>query len=414
MATIKEIEARNEKLVLENEKLVLEFSGSNPKYAASFDPSVRSWTLRSVEGYIDPNGVEQTNSEEVFLYVDKDGSYDVLNIDEIVNRYEQVYSRQPGGLQAFKKRLWQAGQLTDQEYKSTSSGVFKNAIVNAARDHSSTIASNYANANAKFEPIDSFLVANKEQSAGPEIARQLTDPKQAVQDLNIFTQDYLSRTATLEEQKEYKKLLRAEEISAYQKRVTTKTGNVTSIDYIGGVLDQEDYMRIMGKVLKKSIAGTDVDQLLTGTGTLAQNVSAIREYASEMGIKMDGKEALNYATSNLKSGNIKNINNIDSVKLQIKEMAKYLYPSLAAGIDAGVTPGKIGREVGSYMEEELEQPAGTYGIFNSEVADYVANGTPRSVIKAAQRKKAAFAGTDKASNEATDYLNTILKSFGLM
>ena len=407
MATIQEIEARNE-------KLVSEFSGSNPKYAASFDPSVRSWTLRSVAGYKDPSGVEQTNSEEVFLYVDKDGSYDVLNIDEIVNRYEQVYSRQPGGLQAFKKRLWQAGQLTDQEYKSTSSGVFKNAIVNAARDHSSTIASNYANANAKFEPIDSFLVANKEQSAGPEINRKLTDPKQAVQDLNIFTQDYLSRTATLEEQKEYKKLLRAEEISAYQKRVTTKTGNVTSTDYIGDVLNQEDYMRIMGKVLKKSIAGTGVDELLSGTGKLAQSVSDIREYASEMGIKMDGKEALGYATSNLKSGDMKNINSIDSVKLQIKAMAKYLYPSLAAGIDAGVTPGKIGREVGSYMEDELEQPAGTYGIFDSEVADYVANGTPRGVIKAAQRKKAAFAKTDKASNEATDYLNTILKSFGLM
>ncbi|CAB4177263.1 hypothetical protein UFOVP999_14 [uncultured Caudovirales phage] len=407
MATIQEIEARNE-------KLVLEFSGSNPKYAASFDPSVRSWTLRSVAGYKDPNGVEQTNSEEVFLYVDKDGSYDVLNIDEIVNRYEQVYSRQPGGLQAFKKRLWQAGQLTDQEYKSTSSGVFKNAIVNAARDHSSTIASNYANANAKFEPIDSFLVANKEQSAGPEINRKLTDPKQAVQDLNIFTQDYLSRTATLEEQKEYKKLLRAEEISAYQKRVTTKTGNVTSTDYIGDVLNQEDYMRIMGKVLKKSIAGTDVDQLLTGTGTLAQNVSAIREYASEMGIKMDGKEALNYATSNLKSGDMKNINNIDSVKLQIKEMAKYLYPSLAAGIDAGVTPGRIGREVGGYIEDELEQPAGTYGIFNSEVADFVAKGTPQNEIRAAQRKKKEFAGTDKAINEATNYLDTMLKSFGVL
>ena len=129
---------------------------------------------------------------------------------------------------------------------------------------------------------------------------------------------------------------------------------------------------------------------------------------------MDGKEALNYATSNLKSGDMKNINNIDSVKLQIKEMAKYLYPSLAAGIDAGVTPGRIGREVGGYIEEELEQPAGTYGIFNSEVADYVAKGTPRSEIRAAQRKKAAFAVTDKANNEATDYLNTILKSFGLM
>lgn len=407
MATIQEIEARNE-------KLVLEFSGSNPKYAASFDSSVRSWTLRSVAGYKDSNGVEQTNSEEVFLYVDKDGSYDVLNIDEIVNRYEQIYSRQPGGLQAFKKRLWQAGQLTDQEYKSTSSGVFKNAIVNAARDHSSTIASNYANANAKFEPIDSFLVANKEQAAGPEIRRQLTDPKQAVQDLNAFTQDYLSRIATPEEQKEYKKLLRAEEISTSQKAITTKTGSGKSTDYIGDLLNQEDYMRIMGKVLKKSIAGTGVDELLSGTGKLAQSVSDIREYASEMGIKIDGKEALNYATSNLKSGDMKNINNIDSVKLQIKEMAKYLYPSLAAGIDAGVTPGKIGREVGSYMEEELEQPTGTYGIFDSEVADYVANGTPRGVIKAAQRKKTAFAKTDKASNEATDYLNTILKSFGLM
>ena len=305
--------------------------------------------------------------------------------------------------------------MNDAEYRSKSSSAFFNATVDAARTHGIDLVTNYTNTGKPIiDTLEDHLVSYKQQAAGPEIARQLTDPKQVVQDLNAFTQDYLSRMATPEEQKEYKKLVRAEEISTYQKRVTTKTGSGTSTDYIGAPLDQEDYMRIMGKVLKKSIAGTGVDELLSGTGKLAQSVSDIREYASEMGIKMDGKEALGYATSNLKSGDMKNINSIDSVKLQIKAMAKYLYPSLAAGIDAGVTPGKIGREVGSYMEEELEQPAGTYGIFDSEVADYVANGTPRSVIKAAQRKKAAFAGTDKASNEATDYLNTILKSFGLM
>ena len=249
---------------------------------------------------------------------------------------------------------------------------------------------------------------------GPEINRKLTDPKQAVQDLNIFTQDYLSRMATPEEQKEYKKLVRAEEISTYQKRVTTKTGSGTSTDYIGAPLNQEDYMRIMGKVLKKSIAGTGVDELLSGTGKLAQSVSDIREYASEMGIKMDGKEALNYATSNLKSGDMNNINDLKSVKLQIKEMAKYLYPSLAVGIDAGVTPGRIGREVGGWIEDELEKPAGTYGIFNPEVADFVAKGTPRSEVRIAQRAKREFAGTDKAINEATNYLDTMLKSFGVL
>jgi hypothetical protein len=393
------------------QKLAIDFgNGVGAKYAVN--PGLGgSYTLN--ETVQDAGGTSSTR--EVFVFIKNNGDYDVIGLDEMLLQYQNYYSKAPGGIEAFRKSLYLADKITEQEYKSKSINAFLNAITTSAREHSVEVARNYSNSGrVQLDSLNTYLKMNKVQPAGPDITRQLTDPKQAVQDLNAFTQDYLSRPATPEEQKEYKKLLRAEEISTYQKRVTTKTGNVTSTDYIGDVLNQEDYMRIMGKVLKKSIAGTDVDQLLTGTGTLAQNVSAIREYASEMGIKMDGKEALNYATSNLKSGNIKNINNIDSVKLQIKEMAKYLYPSLAAGIDAGVTPGKIGREVGSYMEEELEQPAGTYGIFNSEVADYVANGTPRSVIKAAQRKKAAFAGTDKASNEATDYLNTILKSFGLM
>lgn len=408
MATKKEME----RLETQNINLASDFSGSNPKYQVVYDRGQSS--LQTRIGYENPDGSITSSNQEVFIFADSSGKYEVLNVDEIINRYQQLYTRRTGGLEQFRKQLWEAGNLTDQEYKSKSFGAFRTAIVEAAREHSATVADRYARTGTNFEPIDSFLVTNKQQSAGPDISRQLTDPKQAIQDLNTFTQDYLSRTATPEEQKEYKKLLRAEEISTYQKKVTTKTGSETSTDYIGNVLNQEDYMRIMGKVLKKSIAGTDVDQLLSGTGTLAQNVSAIREYASEMGIKMDGKEALNYATSNLKSGNMKNINNIDSVKLQIKEMAKYLYPSLAANIDAGVTPGRIGREVGSYIEEELELPSGTYGIFDSEVADYVANGTPRSVIKAAQRKKAAFAATDKASNEATNYLNTMLTSFGVL
>jgi len=408
MATKREVE----RLESPSTNLAQEFSGSNPKYQVVYDRGQSS--LQTRIGYENPDGSITSTNQEVFVFADPSGKYEILNVDEILNRYEQLYTKRTGGLEQFRKQLWDAGKLSDQEYKSKSFGAFRNAIVEAAREHSATVADRYKRTGTKFEPIDAFLVANKQQSAGPDISRQLTDPKQAVQDLNVFTQDYLSRTATLEEQKEYKKLLRAEEISAYQKKVTTKTGSGTSTDYIGSTLNQEDYMRIMGKVLKKSIAGTSVDELLSGTGKLAQSVSDIREYASEMGIKMDGKEALNYATSNLKSGDMKNVNNIDSVKLQIKEMAKYLYPSLAAGIDAGVTPGKIGREIGSYMADELEQPADTYGIFDAEVADYVAKGTSRSEIRAAQRKKAAFAATDKASNEATDYVNTILKSFGLM
>lgn len=361
----------------------------------------------------DENGTSSTR--EVFLFVKDNGDYDVIGFDDMLLRYQSYYSKAPGGIEGFRKSLYLADKISEQEYKSKSINAFLNAITTSVREHSVEVARNYSNSGrVQLDSLNTYLKMNKVQPAGPEIRRQLTDPKQAVQDLNAFTQDYLSRIATPEEQKEYKKLLRAEEISTSQKAITTKTGSGRSTDYIGDLLNQEDYMRIMGKVLKKSIAGTGVDELLSGTGKLAQSVSDIREYASEMGIKMDGKEALNYATSNLKSGDMKNINSIDSVKLQIKAMAKYLYPSLAAGIDAGVTPGRIGREVGSYMEDELEQPTGTYGIFNSEVADYVAQGTPRGVIKAAQRKKAAFAGTDKASNEATDYLNTILKSFGLM
>jgi hypothetical protein len=401
-----------ERTGLLEQKLSSDFSGPDAPYRVVRDQYGKDKIIGNISTTL--NGKTVVQDQEYFLFADN-GSYTLENTQEIIDLYQRKYAKQAGGLEKLRKKFFDSGYMNDAEYRSKSSSAFFNATVDAARTHGVDLVTNYTNTgNPIIDTLENHLVSYKQQPAGPEISRQLTDPKQAVQDLNTFTQDYLSRTATPEEQKEYKKLLRAEEISTYQKRVTTKTGSGTSTDYIGDVLNQEDYMRIMGKVLKKSIAGTDVDQLLTGTGTLAQNVSAIREYASEMGIKMDGKEALNYATSNLKSGDMKNINNIDSVKLQIKEMAKYLYPSLAAGIDAGVTPGRIGREVGGYIEDELEQPAGTYGIFNSEVADFVAKGTPQSEIRAAQRKKAAFAGTDKAINEATNYLDTMLTSFGVL
>ena len=401
-----------ERTGLLEQKLAADFTGPDALYRVVRDQYGKDRIIGNISTTV--NGETVVEGQEYFLF-SNNGSYTLENTQQIIDLYQQKYAKQAGGLEKLRKKFFDSGYMNDAEYRSKSSSAFFNATVDAVRTHGVDLVTNYTNTGKPIvDTLEDHLVSYTQQAAGPEISRQLTDPKQAVQDLNTFTQDYLSRIATPEEQKEYKKLVRAEEISTYQKRVSTKTGKGTSTTYIGDVLNQEDYMRIMGKVLKKSIAGTGVDELLSGTGKLAQSVSDIREYASEMGIKMDGKEALNYATSNLKSGDMKNINSIDSVKLQIKAMAKYLYPSLAAGIDAGVTPGKIGREVGSYMEEELEQPAGTYGIFNSEVADYVAQGTPRGVIKAAQRKKAAFAGTDKASNEATDYLNTILKSFGLM
>jgi len=401
-----------ERTGLLEQKLISDFSGPDAPYRVVRDQYGKDRIMGNISTTV--NGQTVVEGQEYFLF-SNNGSYTLENTQKIIDLYQQKYAKQAGGLEKLRKKFFDSGYMNDAEYRSKSSSAFFNATVDAARTHGVDLVTNYINTGKPIvDTLEDHLVAYTQQAAGPEISRQLTDPKQAVQDLNSFTQDYLSRTATPEEQKEYKKLLRAEEISTYQKRVSTKTGSGTSTTYVGDVLNQEDYMRIMGKVLKKSIAGTGVDELLSGTGKLAQNVSDIREYANEMGIKMDGKEALNYATSNLKSGDMKNVNNIDSVKLQIKEMAKYLYPSLAAGIDAGVTPGKIGREIGSYMEEELEQPAGTYGIFNSEVADYVAKGTSRSEIRAAQRKKPEFGKTDKASNEATDYLNTMLKSFGLM
>ena len=401
-----------ERTGLLEQKLISDFSGPDAPYRVVRDQYGKDRIMGNISTTV--NGQTVVEGQEYFLF-SNNGSYTLENTQQIIDLYQQKYAKQAGGLEKLRKKFFDSGYMNYAEYRSKSSSAFFNATVDAARTHGVDLVTNYTNTGKPIlDTLEDHLVSYTQQAAGPEITRQLTDPKQAVQDLNTFTQDYLSRVATPEEQKEYKKLLRAEEISTYQKRVTTKTGSGTSTAYIGDVLNQEDYMRIMGKVLKKSIAGTGVDELLSGTGKLAQNVSDIREYANEMGIKMDGKEALSYATSNLKSGDMKNINSIDSVKLQIKEMAKYLYPSLAAGIDAGVTPGKIGREVGSYMEDELEQPAGTYGIFNPEVAEFVAKGTPQSEIRAAQRKKAAFAGTNKASNEATDYLNTLLKSFGLM
>jgi len=86
----------------------------------------------------DENGTSSTR--EVFLFVKDNGDYDVIGFDDMLLRYQSYYSKAPGGIEGFRKSLYLADKISEQEYKSKSINAFLNAITTSVREHSVEVA----------------------------------------------------------------------------------------------------------------------------------------------------------------------------------------------------------------------------------------------------------------------------------
>lgn len=389
--------------------------GPNGYYQIAKDGN--NWILSGTENAPIPG--------RVYLYIDKNGDYQVLGAEAVRSKY-MAEAKAGKGIEYLRKRLYDAGYMQKAEYETKDVVALARSITDAASKVSVEAVMNFQDSGITIsQSFDTML--NKYVGTGAGDGRNgsglnLTSKTQTDQEIDDYFFLMLGRRATVAEKKSYYDQVNKEEKAALVKQTTTAGGKTTTV---GEYLDADDYSRIKANVLKPAIKGTDLEGLTKNNGKVAQDVQEVKEYASSFGIKLDTKQALDKVMGVFTpSGKT----DLDSAKNTIKTMAKGFYGNISSLIDEGVKPGDLANQYAYYKGRLLGIPDNSVSIFDEDIQAALANRDASGAQKAGvmsikdyekllrtnPKTKGAWLNSPGAKEEASGYALEILRSFGLM
>lgn len=342
----------------------------------------------------------------------------------------QLYKRtaaQGGGLEALRKKLYELGFISKPDYTRKDEASLNNAIIDAANSHSMEQVQKYTlnpgQRSYKFAGFSTWLGTKKSGLTPdkPPIDTEFQSTKRldADQDIQGFIFELTGMNATQEQKDEYFELLTKEQAAASKKSKVTGTTLTT----VGEFLNEDDYFRIASKVIAPSLKGTALEGIDKLGGKIAKQILDLKDFAGEYGIQLDSKQAFGYVTSGLTVGGSLNTGTLDSQKNTIRQMSKAFYGNIGGLIDAGVKPVDIANQFAAYKSKVLEKPSNAYSIFDKDIQNAIKNGGKSGVmsfdeytkyLRTSPDTKGEFLETKGAREEAANYANNILRSFGLV
>jgi hypothetical protein len=384
-----------------------DFGGPNAPFKVTQQGN--SWILNSSEG-------------ERFLFINSKGDYQILNADQV----RQAYVTDAGGaagIDSLRSKLYKANYMNEVEFKLKDTTALNRAIIDAARTVTVESVSNYTDmATPLTQSFDSWLnkrVAMSGASGSPDSGISLTSRMDTNQDINEFFVEYLGRNATEAEKTDYYNKVNAEE----KKAVRTSKVSGGKVVETGERLDATDYYRIRASVLAPVVRGTEIEQVTKGNGKIAQDIDELKAFATDYGIKLDTKQALDRVLGGLKPGGSLTTGRLDAQKTALKEMSKVFYGKLAPLIDQGVKISDIAGQFAYYKGQILEMPDNAVSVFDEDIQAALKNEGKEGVmtltdyqkfLRTDPKTKQQWLKTKGAKEEAAGYANEILKSFGLM
>jgi len=265
----------------------------------------------------------------------------------------------------------------------------------------------------------------------------ITPAVTADKDINTFIQQNLGRQATSKEQADYLKTLNDYE-KAHPDRKTATTDQAgfekTAFNYLGATQADKDAIKVALLHDELAAKGVNADAISASGGAIAQGMQGIQETAAKYGLgHMDNVNALgaiidaskitaskmtNADTLALMNETLKPGGSVDQIYTKLKEQAKLAYKPLANYIDAGGTVKDIADQYNSINQKVLEtvSPA---DVFNPDIqkalqGDGKGNLMSLNDYTIMLKNKPEWMQTQNAKEEAANYANTILKSFGLV
>jgi hypothetical protein len=243
----------------------------------------------------------------------------------------------------------------------------------------------------------------------------LTTIGDANKEINDYMLDALGREATQEEKDAYYADINKREKASAVKTVSTRdaTGKVTEATRTGDFVTAEERLNAKNAIVLKALQGTDAGEILKSAkgSQVAVQIGQLQKAAASYGQPISAGEALKYV---IEGGTQK-----DAIAKQTERMrlnAMTMYGNLKEHIRDGGNVKDIADQYALIKSRKLGIPL-TDAFNDKDVkAALTKDGGLMSTAEFARQMQAnpLWRQTDEARDIASDFANTILKSFGLM
>jgi len=243
----------------------------------------------------------------------------------------------------------------------------------------------------------------------------LTTVGDAYKEINDYMIDAVGREATQEEKDIYYQDINAREKKSAVSTVAVRdaTGKITSSTRTGAFVTAEERLNSKNAVVIKALEGTDAGELLKSAkgSQVAVQIAALQKAGADYGQPLTAGEALKYVIS---GGTQKDALAKQTERLRLNSMT--VYGNLKDHIRDGGTVKDIADQYALIKARKLGIPL-TDAFNDKDVqAALTKDGGLMSTAEFSRQMQAnpLWRQTEEARNTASEFANTILKSFGFM
>jgi hypothetical protein len=400
--------------VAEGEPLVDAFENKFKGYSVNTDGTVTG---------PGPNG---GNGNRTYFVQEKnaDGSYSVspyTSVIEARNAFLENYA-EPGQIDALKQQLLARTFINKKDLETDSwlAGVdimiakFTRDLVTAVQyEGSKGLAFDSWFASAKGGAGSSGSTSKAGTFKDTDL--NLTTIGDAYEEINDYMIDALGREATQEEKDAYFKEINQREKKSAVETVSVRdaTGKITKTTRTGAKVTPEERLNARNAIVIKALGNTDAAELLkSGKGSqVAIQIGQLQKAAANYGQPMSAGEALKYV---IEGGTERDALQKQTERMRLNSMT--MYGNLKDHIRDGGNVKDIADQYALIKAKKLGIPV-TDAFNDKDVkAALTKDGGLMSTAEFARQMQAnpLWRQTEEARDVASDFANTILKSFGFM
>ena len=260
-------------------------------------------------------------------------------------------------------------------------------------------------------------VSGTESKAGTfkDTDLDLTTVGDAYNEINDYMIDALGRPATQEEKDAYYQDINKREKASAVKTVSVRdaTGKVTGTTRTGDFVTADERLNAQNAIVIKALSGTDAGELLKSAkgSQVAVQIAALQKAGADYGQPISAGEALKYV---IEGGTQKDALAKQTERMRLNAMT--IYGNLKDHIRDGGSVKDIADQYALIKARKLGIPL-TDAFSDKDVQSALTKeGGLMSTAEFSRQMQAnpLWRQTEEARDTASDFANTILKSFGFM
>jgi hypothetical protein len=328
----------------------------------------------------------------------------------------------PGSLDKLKQQLRSKNYISASQMKTND---WIRGLDDMLGDYTRDAVSAVKYAGAKEAPLIDAWFAKASGGSGTgstskagtwqDTGLDLTTVGDANKEINDYMIDALGREATQEEKAAYYADINKREKASAVKTVEVRdaTGKITKSTRTGDFVTAEERLNSKNAIVLKALEGTDAGEILKSAkgSQVAIQIGQLQKAAANYGQPISAGEALKYV---IEGGTEKDAIAKQTERMRLNSMT--MYGNLKDHIRDGGNVKDIADQYALIKSRKLGIPVTDAFNDNDIKAALTKEGGLMSTAEFERQMQAnpLWRQTDEARNIASDFTNTILKSFGLM